>query len=277
MTNDLLSLMWAPFLMCLVLTGIHAYLGLHVIAREVVFVDIALAQIASLGATAAFLWGYDLESWGSYAFGLTFTVLGAAVLALTRSRERKVSQEAIIGVVYAVSSAAAVLVADRTAHGAEHLRNMLVGSILAVRGAEVLKVAALYAAIGIFHWVCRRPFLLISTDPDRAYREGWHVRLWDFLFYASFGVVVTSSVRIAGVLLVFSYLIVPTLAANLLGGPIPRRLAIAWSFGTLVSVIAMVASISFDTPTGATVVCAFGLILLILAALARTSGGRRLA
>ena len=274
MTNDLLSLMWAPFLMCLVLTGIHAYLGLHVIAREVVFVDIALAQIAALGATAAFLWGYDLESWSSYAFGLTFTVLGAAVLALTRSRERKVSQEAIIGVVYAVSSAAAVLVADRTAHGAEHLRNMLVGSILAVRGEEVLKVAALYAVIGLFHWLCRRPFLLISTDPDRAYREGWRVRLWDFLFYASFGVVVTSSVRIAGVLLVFSYLIVPTLAANLLGGAVARRLAIAWSFGTLVSVIAMIASVSVDTPTGATVVCAFGLMLLLLAALTRTSSGR---
>jgi zinc/manganese transport system permease protein len=270
--QDLLALMWVPFLMCLVLTGIHAYLGLHVIAREVVFVDIALAQIASLGATAAFLWGYDLESWGSYVFGLSFTILGASVFALTRSRERHVSQEAIIGVVYAVSSAASVLVADRTPHGAEHLRNMLVGSILAVGGSEVVKVAGLYALIGLFHWLCRRPFLLISTDPDRAYREGWRVRWWDFVFYASFGVVVTSSVRIAGVLLVFSYLIVPTLAANLLGGSIARRLAIAWSFGTLVSVLAMGASAIFDTPTGATVVCAFGLILLALAVITRTTG-----
>ncbi len=272
MAQDLLALMWVPFLMCLVLTGIHAYLGLHVIAREVVFVDIALAQIASLGATAAFLWGYDLESWGSYAFGLSFTILGATVFALTRTRERRVSQEAIIGVVYAVSSAAAVLVADRTPHGAEHLRNMLVGSILAVGGREVVKVAGLYALVGLFHWLCRRPFLLISTDPDRAYQDGWRVRWWDFLFYASFGVVVTSSVRIAGVLLVFSYLIVPTLAANLLGGSIPRRLAIAWSFGTLVSVLAMGASAVFDTPTGATVVCAFGLILLALAIITRTTG-----
>lgn len=272
MAHDLLALMWVPFLMCLVLTGIHAYLGLHVIAREVVFVDIALAQIASLGATAAFMWGYDLESWGSYAFGLVFTILGASVFALTRTRERRVSQEAVIGVVYAVSSAASVLVADRTPHGAEHLRNMLVGSILAVRGSEVVKVAGLYALIGLFHWLCRRPFLLISTDSDRAYRDGWQVRWWDFLFYASFGVVVTSSVRIAGVLLVFSYLIVPTLAANLLGGSIPRRLAVAWSFGTLVSVLAMAASAVFDTPTGATVVCAFGLILLALAVITRTTG-----
>ncbi len=272
MAHDLLALMWVPFLMCLVLTGMHVYLGLHVIAREVVFVDIALAQIAALGATAAFLWGYDLESWSSYVFGLTFTILGASVFALTRSRERRVSQEAVIGVVYAVSAAAAVLVADRTPHGAEHLRSMLVGSILAVSGSEVIKVACLYAVVGLFHWLCRRPFLLISTDPDRAYDEGWRVRRWDFLFYASFGVVVTSSVRIAGVLLVFSYLIVPTLAANLLGGSVTRRLAMAWGFGTFVSLVAMVASAILDLPTGATVVCVFGLILLVLAVVTRATG-----
>ena len=272
MAHDLLALMWVPFLMCLVLTGIHAYLGLHVIAREVVFVDIALAQIAALGATAAFLWGYDLESWGSYVFAVSFTILGASVFALTRSRERRVSQEAVIGVVYAVSAAAAVLVADRTPHGAEHLRSMLVGSILAVGGSEVIKIACLYGLIGLFHWLCRRPFLLISTDPDKAYEDGWRVRRWDFLFYASFGVVVTSSVRIAGVLLVFSYLIVPTLAANLLGGSVAQRLVVAWGFGTFVSVVAMVASAILDLPTGATVVCAFGLILLVLAVVTRAIG-----
>jgi zinc/manganese transport system permease protein len=271
--HDLLALMWVPFLMCLVLTGIHAYLGLHVIAREVIFVDIALAQIAALGATAAFLWGYDLETWASYGFGLVFTVVGATVFALTRSRERQVSQEAVIGVVYAVSAAAAVLVADRTPHGAKHLRGMLVGSILAVQGSEVVKVACLYAVIGLFHWLCRGPFLLISTNPDKAYDDGWRVRGWDFLFYASFGVVVTSSVRIAGVLLVFSYLIVPTLAANLLGGSVGRRLAVAWGFGTFVSVVAMAASAILDFPTGATVVCAFGLILLVLAVVTRAAGG----
>jgi zinc/manganese transport system permease protein len=264
MWGDLLSLMWIPFLMCLVLTGIHAYLGFHVIAREVVFVDIALAQIAALGATAAFLFGFELETWQSYAAGLAFTILGALVLALTRSRRRLVSHEAVIGVVYAVSAAGAVLLADRSPHGAEHLRGMLVGSILSVRGSEVLKVAALYAAIGLFHWLCRRPFFLISTDPDAAYREGWRVRLWDFLFYASFGVVVTSSVRIAGVLLVFSYLIVPALAGIMLASRIGPRLAVGWSFGTFVSVLAMVASAVLDLPTGATVVCAFGLSLLAL-------------
>ena len=264
MAGELLALLWAPFLMCLVLTGIHAYLGVHVLSREVVFVDIALAQIAALGATAAFLLGWEADTWESYAFGLSATFVGALVLALTRSRRRHVSQEAVIGVVYAVSSAAAVLLADRAAHGAEHVRAMLVGNLLAVRGSEVVEVAALYAAIGIFHWLCRRPFFLISTAPDTAYREGWRVRLWDFLFYASFGVVVTSSVRIAGVLLVFSYLIVPALAGIMLGRTIPAKLLIGWGFGTLVSVIGMTASAAFDLPTGATVVCAFGLTLVVL-------------
>ena len=264
MLGDLLALLWVPFLMCLVLTGIHAYLGVHVLSREVVFVDIALAQIAAFGATAAFLLGWEADTWESYAFGLSATFLGALVLALTRSRRRHVSQEAVIGVVYAVSSAAAVLLADRAAHGAEQVRAMLVGNLLAVRGPEVVKVALLYAAIGVFHWLCRRPFFLISTDTDAAFREGWRVRLWDFLFYASFGVVVTSSVRIAGVLLVFSYLIVPALAGMMLGRTIPGKLLIGWVFGTLVSVIGMVASAAFDLPTGATVVCAFGLTLVAL-------------
>jgi zinc/manganese transport system permease protein len=272
--NDLLALLWVPFLMCLVLTGIHAYLGVHVLAREVVFVDIALAQIAALGATAAFLFGYELDTWESYASGLTATLLGALVLSLTRTRHRHVSQEAIIGVVYAVSSAGAVLLADRAPHGAEHVRAMLVGSLLSVRPSEVAKVAVLYAAIGLLHWLCRRPFFLISTDPDAAFAQGWRVRLWDFIFYASFGVVVTSSVRVGGVLLVFSYLIVPALAGVALGGTVATRLLIGWGFGTLVSILGMVASAAFDLPTGATVVCTFGLTLLVFAVVAWLFGWR---
>ena len=259
---DLLALLWAPFLMCLVLTGIHAYLGLHVLAREVVFVDIALAQIAALGATAAFLAGFELDSRASYLFGLGATVLGALVLAATRTRQRRVSQEAVIGVVYVVSAAAAVLLLARAPHGAEHLRSMLVGSILTVSGDDVLRVGALYAVIGGLHWWWRRPFFLISQDPEAAFREGWRVRLWDFAFYASFGVVVTSSVRVVGVLLVFSYLIVPAIAALAVASTTPARLAIGWSFGTLVSVAGIVASATLDLPTGATIVCTFGIVLL---------------
>ncbi|HEU4369904.1 MAG TPA: iron chelate uptake ABC transporter family permease subunit [Methylomirabilota bacterium] len=264
MLPDLLSLLWAPFLMCLVLTGIHAYLGIHVIAREVVFVDIAMAQIAALGATIAFLLGWHTDDWQSYAGALAATLVGSIVLALTRSPRRQVSQEAVIGVVYAVSSAAAVLVADRAPHGAEQVRGMLVGNLLSVGPLEVAKVAGLYALVGLLHWLCRRPFFLITTDPAAAYAAGWRVRLWDFLFYASFGVVVASSVRIAGVLLVFSYLIVPALAGIALGGSVAARLVIGWAFGTAVSVLGITGSAALDLPTGATVVCAFGLALLLL-------------
>jgi zinc/manganese transport system permease protein len=261
MIADLVELLWAPFLMCLVLTGIHAYLGVHVLAREVVFVDIALAQIAALGATAAFLLGHELHTWASYAAGLLATLLGALVLAFTRSRERRVSQEAVIGVVYAASAAGAVLLSDQAPHGTEHIRAMLVGSVLTVTGAEVAQVALLYALVGAVHLASRRPFFLISTEPQRAYAEGWRVRLWDLLFYASFGVVVTSSVRVAGVLLVFSYLIVPALAASLVGGTLATRLFVGWGFGAAVSVMGMVASAALDLPTGATIVCAFGVSL----------------
>jgi zinc/manganese transport system permease protein len=260
--SDLLALLWAPFLMCLVLTGIHAYLGLHVIAREVVFVDIAMAQIAALGATAAFLIGFDLDTWVSYGSGLGATLVGAFVLALTRTRERRLSQEAVIGVVYAVSAAATVLLLDRAPHGGEYLKTVLVGNILTVDGPHVLKVALLYALVGALHWLCRRPFILISADTEAAFREGWRVRWWDFLFYASFGLVVTSSVRVAGVLLVFSFLIVPGLAAIALARRLSTRLLIGWGIGALVSVLGVGASAALDLPTGATVVCVFGLTLL---------------
>jgi zinc/manganese transport system permease protein len=267
MVGDLVALLWAPLLMCLVLTGIHAYLGIHVIAREVIFVDIAMAQIAALGATAAFLAGFDLDSRVSWIAALACTLLGAIVLTLTRTRERHLSQEAVIGVVYAVSAAGAVLLADRAPHGAEHVRAMLVGNILTVRPDEVGRVALLYAVVGAVHWLCRRPLLLISTDPGAAFRQGWRVRWWDLLFYATFGLVVASSVRIGGVLLVFSYLIVPSLAGIALGGSVASRLVIGWTFGAVVSVLGIAGSAMLDLPTGATVVCAFGLALAALWAL----------
>lgn len=275
MASDLFSLMWAPFLMCLVLTGIYTYLGLHVITREVVFVDIALAQLASLGATGAFLVGFELSSWVSYGFALGAALIGATVLALTRSPRRSVSQEAVIGVVYAVSAAGAILVVDRAPHGAEHLKAMLVGNILTVGGSDLVKVAALCGAIGAFHWWARRSFLLISTDPAEAYRQGLSVRLWDFLFYASFGLVVTGSVRIVGILLVFSYLIVPALAGLTWGTWLGTRLAIGWGLGGVVSVVGMLCSAIFDLPTGATIVCVFGLALLLLSTISLFRGRGR--
>jgi zinc/manganese transport system permease protein len=262
MLTDLVSLMWLPFLACLILTFIHGYLGLHVIAREVIFVDIALAQIAALGTTAAYLVGYDPETTLAYWMSLGFTLAGAAIFALTRTRERRVPQEAVIGVVYAVSAAAAILLLDRAPHGIEQIKAMLVGSLLTVTPRVVAKTGLLYAVIGLFHWFVRRPLFLISTDSDEAHRRGLAVRWWDFLFYASFGVVVTSSVRIAGVLLVFAYLIVPGLAGVAWGTRWRSRLALGWSLSATVSLAGMVLSAYFDIPTGATIVTLFGVALV---------------
>lgn len=270
---EAVEIMVRPFVMCLILAGIHTYLGLHVLGREVIFVDLALAQIAALGATVGFIFGYALDSTGAYFFSLTFTLLGAGIFALTRPDERSFSQEAVIGITYAMAAAAVIVILDRAPQGAEHLRYLLVGNILAVDWLEILKTFGAYAGIGSFHWVFRRQFLLLTFAPKEAVGLGVNPRLWDFLFYASFGFVVTSSVRIAGVILVFTYLIVPAFAAMLLVAEVGNRLLLGWGLGVVGSLFGLFLSYWFDLPTGATVVCTFG-ILLILAMLWRrlTSG-----
>ena len=260
---DILQFLLLPFLTGLVLTGIHAYLGVHVVERGVIFVDLSLAQIAALGTTVAFLAGYDLHSGVSYFWSLGFTIVGAAIFALTRvHRETRVPQEAIIGIVYAVSAAAAILVMSKAPQETEHLKDMLVGNILAVNWTTIIKTAVLYALVGLFHYIFRRKFLAISLGEGDSVGN---VKLWDFLFYTSFGFVVTSSVAIAGVLLVFSYLIVPSVAAMLFSQSIGKRLAIGWTMGGLVSAIGILLSFRLDLPTGATIVCTFGIALVVMA------------
>lgn len=256
-------LIW-PFVASLILTGIHAYLGVHVVERGVIFVDLALAQIAALGATIAILVGMDPHGRGAYFLSLGFTFLGAAIFAMARSRRGHIPQEAFIGIAYAVASAAAILAMSKATGETEHLKDMLVGNILAVSRAEVAKTAVLYGVVGLFHYIFRHKFLLISTNTAEAERQGLNVRLWDFLFYASFGFVVTSSVAIAGVLLVFCYLIVPSVGAMLFADRVGPRLAIGWTMGTLVSALGVYFSVSFDTPTGATIVCTFGAVLILM-------------
>src|SRR5215467_12107898 len=261
---EILPFLLAPFLASLILTGIHAYLGVHVVERGVIFVDLALAQIAALGATVAILIGMDPHAQGAYWLSLAFTFVGAAIFALARTRRGHIPQEAFIGIAYAVASATAILAMSKATGETEHLKDMLVGNILAVSKQEVVKTAILYGAIGLFHYVFRKQFLLISTDPAEAEARGLNIRLWDFLFYASFGFVVTSSVAIAGVLLVFCYLVVPSVGAMLFADRIGPRLAIGWTMGTLVSALGVYFSVSFDTPTGATIVCTFGAVLILM-------------
>jgi zinc/manganese transport system permease protein len=260
----ILPFLLAPFLASLILTGIHAYLGVHVVERGVIFVDLALAQIAALGATTAILIGMDPHGVGAYWLSLAFTFVGAAIFAFARTRRGHIPQEAFIGIAYAVASATAILAMSKATGETEHLKDMLVGNILAVSMHDVVKTAILYGVIGLFHYTFRKQFLLISTNPEAAEARGLSIRFWDFLFYASFGLVVTSSVAIAGVLLVFCYLVVPSVGAMLFADRIGRRLAIGWTTGTLVSGLGVYFSVLLDTPTGATIVCTFGAVLIVM-------------
>ena len=259
-----LEFLAAPFVASLILTGITTYLGVHVVERGVIFVDLSLAQIAALGAAVGVLVGLDPHSSASYWTSLGFTFLGAVIFTLARTRRVHIPQEAFIGIAYAVASAATILAMSKAIGETEHLKDMLVGNILAVSWDQNLRLAVLCGLIGAFHYVFRRQFLLISLNPQGAAAQGVSLRLWDFLFYASFGLVVTSAVAVAGVLLVFCYLIVPSVGAMLFADRIGPRLAIGWTMGTLVSALGVYLSLVLDLPTGATIVCTFGGVLLVM-------------
>lgn len=257
----MIALMTVPFVACLILVGIHAYLGIHVVERGVIFVDLALAQIAALGAVCAVLLGLPLHSPQAYFMSLGFALIGAAVFSMTRFKESDIPQEAVIGIAYVVAAAASVLVLDRIPGEAQHIKEMLVGNILFVDWHHVARTAALYAAIGAVHFAFREKFLLVSRDPEEAARKGVSVRLWDFLFYGTFGFVVTSSVHVAGVLLVFSFLIIPAVCAMMFTKGVGARLAFAWTAGAATSFFGLYASAAWDLPTGAAIVCCFGILV----------------
>lgn len=271
-------LLW-PFVAGVVLTLIHTWLGLHVLARGVVFVDLSLAQVAALGITVAMLAGHTPQSDAAYWWALAFALAGAVVFALARGYERRIQQEAVIGIVYVVSAALGVLALDRAPQGAEHIKQLLIGSILTVTPQEIAAIAALYAAIGAVHVVCRRPLVDVSLDPHRATAQGRRVFVWDVVFYASFALVVTSSVRIAGVLLVFTYLIVPAALAGLFAHGLGRRLVLAWALGVGLTAAGLAASWGWDLPTGPAIVSAFGAAAAFIgaSALVRRSSGRAIA
>jgi len=263
---DALDLLWPSFLVATCLVAIHAHFGIQVLARKVIFVDLALAQIAALGATVAFMLGHPAQGVETYGYSVAFTLIGAVLLAFTRVWATRVPQEALIGVVYVVAAAAAILLIDRAPQGAEHLKQTLTGNILTSGFKELAVIAPLYAAVGLTHWLLRRRL------------TGGGALIWEVCFYTTFGLVVTSSVAIAGVLLVFSILIIPAAIGVLFGASPGRQLAIAWVSGTLTSAAGLALSLLLDWPTGATMVCAFGAALAaagLLHALLR--GNRRVA
>jgi len=270
-----LELMLAPFVACMVIVAIHSYLGLHIIAREVIFVDLALAQMAALGSVAALLAGVAHDSQAAYLFALGFTAVGAALFALTRtSGSGRLPQEAIIGIVYVVASAAAILAADKAPRGAEAIKDILVGSIIWVTWPTIWwKLALPYAVLGLLHYVLRRRFLTISFHPDEAERGGWKIRWWDFWFYLSFGIVITLSVPIGGVLMVFTFLVVPAAIAFLFTRDLRRLAYLAWGSGALASFLGIWLSYRWDLPTGPLIVCVFGALLAIAGVMKRLGVG----
>jgi len=258
-----LEIMAWPLLACLLLPGLLVYLGLHVVRREIIFVDLALAQVAALGTCLGILWHYEPLAWQSYALSLGFTLVGAAIFTLTRTENHRVPQEALIGIVYVVAAALGILLLSRSAEGNEELRRTLIGDVLLVTPKQVLRTFVFYLVMAIIHFVFRKKFLAISFEPEKARAQGISLRLWDFLFYAMFGWVVTSFVQIGGVLLVFSYLIVPAVCANFLAKRLRWLMVIGWSIATAAGIGGLFASYEFDYPTGAAIVCALGTALLL--------------
>jgi zinc/manganese transport system permease protein len=263
--GSILIIMLPAFCECLVLVGIHSYLGIHVIKRKVVFVDLAFAQIAALGTLVAFLFGIPPHTPASFMFAIFLCAIGAAVFSLCRFRRGRIPQEAIIGLVYAIAAATAILLIDKAPHGAEHLKEILTGSILWVKWESVLTAAVVYAAVGLFHYVFRKPFLLISEDPDAAWDAGLKVRLWDFLFYFSFGVVITLSVDVAGVLIVFVFLVAPAILAMAITDRLGAQLLIGWALGVVVTTLGLFLAYVKDLSTGPAVIATYGVAMVLVA------------
>ena len=269
---EALDIMTWPLIACLLLPGMLVYLGLHIVQREIIFVDLALAQVAALGACVGILLHYETTSGASYALSLGFTLVGAGIFTLTRTASHRVPQEALIGIIYVVTAALGILLLSRSPEGNEELRRTLIGEVLLVTPGQVLRTFALYVAIAAAHFIFRRQFLLLSFSPAEAEAKGLSLRAWDFLFYALFGWVVTSFVQIGGVLLVFSFLIVPAVCANFLVNSLRAKLLVGWVIATLASMAGLYSSYELDLPTGAAIVCTLGVALLIAMAISRFQG-----
>lgn len=263
--SELFELLKWPLLAVLVLPWLLVYLGLHIVQRQIIFVDLALAQVAALGTCLSILFGFDVHDWQSYAFSVGFTLVGAIIFTLTHTQKHRVPQEALIGIVYVVAAAAGILILSQSTGGKEELQRSLIGELLVVTGVEIAQTLGLFIIIGIIHYIFRRQFMAISFAPEQAASKGISVRWWDFIFYVLFGLVVTSFVHIGGVLLVFSYLIVPAVCATYLANSIGVRLLIGWLVATLASVAGLFVTAKADWPIGSTIVCALGVVLLLVA------------
>lgn len=262
----------------LVLAGIHAYLGFHIVRRGVIFVDLALAQMAALGVALAVVLHLEGNEPAAYLMALGMTFVGAASFAWLRGRSRSVPLEAFIGIVFATAQALVFLVLEKTPAGPEHLKETLVGALFTLSPSHLVGTALLYAVIGLAHLLLRRPFFEITNTPAAAEQRGRRLFFWDFLFYVMFGFVVTSSVQIAGVLLVFGLLVIPAVAGLLTTSRTGGALAMGWGFAFLASFLGLLFSVRFDLPAAPSILVSLSALLVVLAAglklLSRGTKGR---
>lgn len=265
---DILSFMAPAIVMCIILTAICGYIGIHVVMREVIFIDIALAQIAALGTSFALFWGFEHSDPAALVISLAFTLLSAFMLSGVRRLSSVVPQEAFIGILYATGSAAVLLAGDRLPHGSEYVHDLMCGHLLWVSWGEVGIYSIVFIALGVIFFFIHKKLLEVSTITKANGKNGSkakHLVFWDFIFYSLLGILVTFAVKVAGVLLVFGFLIVPAVIGTLLSKSFLNRLLIGWGFGVVISLFGSYFSYILDFPTGATVVVTLGLSLFLVA------------
>ena len=249
------SFMIPALIACLVLAGIHTYFGYHIVQRGVIFVDLSLSQIAALGASVALLlgWGEDAPV-KSFAMSLAFTFGGAVLFALLRRFQKIVPMEALIGIAYAGAIAVALLILEKSATGTEHIKEMLVGTILTVSWRDIAQLGGIVLGVAVIHGIFHKRFFQISENPEGVASKPVWLWFWDVLFYATFGLVVTSSVKIAGVLLIFSLLTIPAVTAMICARGTVGRVFFGWIFGLAACVIGLEASLRMDSAAGPSII-----------------------
>jgi zinc/manganese transport system permease protein len=235
----------------------HTYLGLHVLARGIIFIDLALAQVAALGISVAFLLGEEAHGMAAQAYAFVATLVAAFAFAGLRRVEGKTTREVIIGCVYVVTTALSIVILSRSAQGMEELKSIFNGNILWVQWQEISIIATCYAALSVLHILYRDRFYRLSFDSDGVERPSF---FWEFLFFASFAIVITLAVSVAGVLLVFAFLIIPAFSASILSASFGSRLLIGWALGLLGCAMGLWLSFSADLPIGATMVTVMGIV-----------------
>ncbi|HET7504446.1 MAG TPA: metal ABC transporter permease [Kofleriaceae bacterium] len=264
--QQLIEVNGLPLLACLAVSGILVYLGMHVVERKVIFVDLALAQIAALGVMWAILMGYDHETdtLAVTLYSLAFTAIGAVVFSITRTRHERVPHEALIGIIYVTASAGGLVLADRFALGTEALKELIAGRVALVTPEILGKLAVTCAVVSVVFFALHRRFIRISRDPAAAEAAGMSIRAWDFLFYLLFGVLITQSVGVLGVLPVFAYLVIPAVAGAFLFSSVRARLIFGWAFAGVISLVGLETARVSQLDPGPTIVCLFAGALVLL-------------